>query len=151
VKVTATETYWLQPFSNIDAGFQNPPSFTEQIDATTQALGYHNGGTYDAGVEPSAYFSPTIIAQLWVHGMQELDWFVPTLVARYATLDARADSPGFTPNGCNYEQPAYYNWTYTEDDILQGGAGAVGDGLNWAFGWAFGPTLDGLCGLFGRC
>jgi hypothetical protein len=70
------ELFNLQPFSNIDPAYANPPYTEQDIPGADRLLGFSDDGT-SGFTSVSQWFNPAAIAQLAVNSTMRVHWGVP--------------------------------------------------------------------------
>ncbi len=149
--VKTSEEFNLQPFSNIDPGYSNPPFMQEDTTNAGYAVGYR-AGTPSGYTNVSQWFNSAAIAQIKTHADFPVSWTPQVIpdplglaeVDYTFSIDFYSNSPGYASPIC----PSA-SYTISEHDIPLATVAGVADAIGDAIAWSWDQTIRGLCGLFG--
>ncbi len=155
ITAKTVELFNLQPFSNIDPDYANPPYTELDIPTIDAVLGFGGGNTAGFTNVGAIFPNSTEFAQLASHSTFTFSWQpIPLLPApgQISTIDytltgfEHENSPGYAVPMC-----ADGGYTLSENVTYFPGLQSIVDGISDALARAWDIGIGGLCGLFGGC
>ena len=148
ITVKTVELFNLQPYSNIDPGYANPPYTELDIPTADTILGFGSGST-SGYTNVSAWFNSVAIAQLETHSTFTFSWQPIPLIpspGQLASIDytltgfEHSNSPGYLTPMCTDG-----SYSLSESTAYFPGVQAAVDAISDAIAWTWDQAIRGLC------